>query len=58
MTSFNVQDSTFSPQVYLCVLYLSDNKQRLFLHTAMTDLFSNREVRTARRELDVTYSSS
>jgi len=32
-------NSTFSPQVGLCVLYGSQNKQRLFLYTALTGWF-------------------
>jgi hypothetical protein len=37
-TSFNVKISTFCPhRMYLCVLYGSRNKQRLFPYTALTD---------------------
>jgi len=33
MTSFNVQDSTFSPHTVFMCFYLSHNKHRLFPHT-------------------------
>jgi hypothetical protein len=36
---FNNQQLCALPTLYLCVLYLSQNKQRLFLHTTLTDWF-------------------
>ena len=36
---FNIQQLYVLPTLYLCVLYLSENKQRL---TAWTDWFYNR----------------
>ena len=37
---FNVHKSHVLPtQLYLCVLCVSENKQRLFPYTALTDLF-------------------
>ena len=36
---FNIQQLYVLPTMYLCVLYLSDNKQRLFPYTALTDWF-------------------
>jgi len=41
--------------VYLCVLYISQNKQRLFPYTALSDWFSQprRSVFTARYGLDL-----
>jgi len=41
---FNIQHSYFLPtQLYLCVLCESQNKQRLFPYTTLTDCFYNRE---------------
>jgi hypothetical protein len=34
---FNIQQSYALPTLYLCVLYLSENKQRLVPLTALTD---------------------
>ena len=31
--------------VYLCVLFISENKQRLFPHTALSDWFYNRDLK-------------
>ena len=36
---FNIQQLYALPTLYLCVLYLSENKQRLLLHVAQTDWF-------------------
>ena len=36
---FNIQQLYVLPTLYLCVLYLSENKQRLFPYTALTDWF-------------------
>ena len=36
---FNIQQLYILPTLYLCVLYLSENKQRLVLLTAYTDRF-------------------
>jgi hypothetical protein len=36
---FNIQQLYALPTVYLCVLYLSENKQRLVPLTAFTDRF-------------------
>ena len=36
---FNIQQLYALPTLYLCVLYLSENKQRLVPLTAQTDLF-------------------
>ena len=36
---FNIQQLYFLPTLYLCVLYLSENKQRLVPLTAQTDWF-------------------
>jgi len=36
---FNIQQLYALPTLYLCVLYLSQNKQRLVPLTAQTDLF-------------------
>jgi len=39
-TRFNIQHLYVLPtQLYLCVLYGSENKQRLFTYTALTDWF-------------------
>jgi hypothetical protein len=38
---FNIQQLYILPTLYLCVLYLSENKQRLFHYTAQTDWFWN-----------------
>jgi len=35
----NIQNSTSAHTVYLCVLYGSENKERLFPNTAITDWF-------------------
>ena len=37
---FNIQQLYVLPTLYLCVLYLSENKQRLVPLTAQTDWFS------------------
>jgi hypothetical protein len=36
---FNIQQMYAMPTLYLCVLYLSDNKQLLVPLTALTDWF-------------------
>jgi hypothetical protein len=36
---FNIQQLHALPTLYLCVLYLSENKQRLVPRTADTDWF-------------------
>ena len=36
---FNIQQLYVPPSLYLCVLYLSENKQRLVPLTAQTDWF-------------------
>ena len=36
---FNIQQLYVLPTLYLCVLYLTENKQRLFPYTALTDRF-------------------
>ena len=36
---FNIQELHVLPLLYLCVLYLSENKQRLVPLTALTDWF-------------------
>ena len=36
---FNIQQLYVLPTLYLCVLYLSENKQRLVPFTALTDWF-------------------
>ena len=36
---FNIQQLYVLPTLYLCVLYLSENKQRLFPYTTLTDWF-------------------
>jgi hypothetical protein len=36
---FNIQQLYVLPTLYLCVLYLSENKQRLVSLTALTDWF-------------------
>ena len=36
---FNIQQLYVLPKLYLCVLYLSENKQWLFPYTALTDWF-------------------
>jgi hypothetical protein len=36
---FNIQQLYALPTLYLCVLYLSENKQPLFPYTAQTDWF-------------------
>ena len=36
---FNIQQMYVLPTLYLCVLYLSENKQRLVSHTAQNDRF-------------------
>jgi hypothetical protein len=36
---FNIQQLYVLPTLYLCVLYLSENKQRLVPPTALTDWF-------------------
>ena len=36
---FNIQQLYALPTLYLCVLYLSENKQRLVPLTAQTDWF-------------------
>ena len=36
---FNIQQFYVLPTLYLCVLYLSENKQRLVSLTASTDWF-------------------
>jgi len=36
---FNIQQSYVLPTVYFCILYLSDNKQRLFPYTTFTGWF-------------------
>jgi hypothetical protein len=36
---FNIQQLYALPTLYLCVLYLSENKQRLVPHTAQTGWF-------------------
>ena len=38
-TRFNIQNFYILPTVYLCVLCVSENKQRLFPYTALTDWF-------------------
>ena len=38
---FNIQQLYVLPTLYLCVLYLSENKQRLVPLTAKTDWFYN-----------------
>ena len=40
---FNIQQFCFLPTLYLCVLCGSQNKQRLFPYTALTDWFYNRD---------------
>ena len=40
---FNIQQLYVLPTLYLCVLYLSENKQRLVPLTAYTDWFYNRD---------------
>ena len=40
---FNIQQLYVLPTLYLCVLYLSENKQRLVPLTALTDWFYNRD---------------
>jgi hypothetical protein len=37
---FNIQQLHALPTLYLCALYLSENKQRLVPLTAQTDWFS------------------
>jgi len=36
---FNIQQLYALPTLYLCVLYLSENKQQLVPHTTYTDWF-------------------
>ena len=39
----NIQQLYVLPTLYLCVLYLSENKQRLVPLTAQTDCFHNHD---------------
>ena len=41
---FDIQQFYVLPTVYLCVLCGSQNKQRLFPHTALADWFYNRDL--------------
>jgi len=53
---FNIQQFHVLPHtLYLCVLYGSQNKQRLFLYTALTDwfLYQRQSVFTVRYRLDI-----
>ena len=53
---FNIQQFHVLPtQLYLCVLFGSENKQRLFPYTTLTDWFvyPRRRVFNARYELDI-----
>ena len=43
---FNIQQLYVLPTLYLCVLYLSENKQRLVLLTTLTDWFFITEMRS------------
>jgi len=53
---FNIQQFYVLPTVYLCVylcvLYASESKQRLFPYEALTDWFYNRDSVTARYGLN------
>ena len=40
---FNIQQLYALPTLYLCVLYLSENKQRLVPLASLTDGFYNRD---------------
>ena len=42
-TRFNIQQFYVLPTLCLCVLCGSENKQRLFPYTALTDWFYNRD---------------
>jgi hypothetical protein len=42
-TSFDIQQFCVLPTIHLCVLCRSHEKQRLFLYTALTDFFYNRD---------------
>jgi len=49
---FNIHQLYALPTLYLCVLYLSENKQRLVPFTALTDWFYNREEKFLQRGTD------
>jgi len=46
---FNIQQLYALPTLYLCVLYLSENKQRLVPLTAQTDWIYNRDEKCLQR---------
>ena len=49
---FNIQQLYALSTLYLCVLYLSENKQRLVPLTAKTDWFYNRDEKCLQRGTD------
>ena len=49
---FNIQQLYVLPTLYLCVLCLSENKQRLVPHTTYNYLFYNREEKCLLRGTD------
>ena len=49
---FNIQQLYALPTLYLCVLYLSENKQRLVPLTAWTGGFYNRDEKCLQRGTD------
>jgi len=50
--SLTFNNSTFCHTVHLCVLCGSENKQRLFIYTALTDWFLNRNGECLLRGMD------
>ena len=46
---FNIQQLYALPTLYLCVLYLSENKLRLVQFTAKTDWFYSRDEKCLQR---------
>jgi len=49
---FNIQQLYNLPIQYLCVLYLSENKQRLVLLTSKNNWFYNRDEKCLQRGTD------
>jgi hypothetical protein len=49
---FNIQQLYALPTLNLCVLYLSENKQRLVPLIAQTDFFYNRDEKCLQRGTD------
>jgi len=49
---FNIQQLYALPTLYLCVLYLSENKERLVLLTAQTNWFYSRDEKCLLRSMD------